>query len=68
MKKIFNPHSIKTKELRQKPHWTAYVTWEGMDLQEYGETERNAVLLLLGRHMKWLGINNVDEEMKRIGY
>lgn len=55
------PHLIKTQFLSNKQQWTAFVTWAGLDIQEYGETERNAVLFLLERHANFLGIETLAD-------
>lgn len=55
------PHLVKTQFLKNKQQWTAFVTWKGYDLYEYGETERNAVLFLLERHAKFLGLTSLSE-------
>lgn len=63
------PHLIKTQFLQHKQQWTAFVTWRGYDLQEYGETERNAVLFLLERHAKFLGLtflNQINETLNAV--
>jgi hypothetical protein len=67
--KKFNPHFIRTKIIRDTK-WSAFVTWSGLDLQEYGETQRNAVLFLLQRHSKALGISEdrIPELLKQIGF
>jgi len=66
--KPFNPHLIRTK-LMKRAHWSAYVTWKGMDLKEFGETQRNAVLFLFQKHFKYFGIDETEipEYMRRIG-
>lgn len=54
--KPFKPELIRTQFLRHKQQWTAFVTWKGYDLQEYGETKENAIYFLKTRHAKFLGL------------
>lgn len=49
----FDPKLIYTQFLQNKQQWTAFVTWRGMDIQEFGETEQNAKHFLLTRHKEW---------------
>lgn len=41
---------IKTQFLKQRSLWTAFITHNGYDFQEYGETEANAIYFLKKRH------------------
>lgn len=54
--KTFDRKLIHTQFLEHKQQWTAFTTWKGLDIQEYGETEQNAIHFLLSRHAKFLGI------------
>lgn len=67
--KTFYPHSIRDKCIRETK-WSAFVTWKGVDLQEFGETRRNAYYFLLKRHAKFFGIteDKIPELMKRCGF
>ena len=47
-------YPIKTKFLEQKQMWSAFVTHQCYDYQEYGETELNAVKFLVERHNQLL--------------
>lgn len=62
------PHLIHTQFIVLKRHYSAFVTWRGYDLQEYGETERNAVLFLIQKHAKFLGIDNVDDFITKVRF
>lgn len=56
-KRTFKRKMIHTQFLERKQQWTAFTTWRGVDLQEYGETKENAIHFLLTRHAKFLGID-----------
>lgn len=52
--RTFKPEMIRTQFIGFKQQWTAFTTWRGLDIQEYGETKENAVHFLLTRHAKFL--------------
>lgn len=41
---------IKTKFIEHKQMWSAFITHQGYDYQEWGETEENAIHFLITRH------------------
>lgn len=41
---------IRTKFLSNKQMFTAFVTFDGYDYQEYGETKASAIYFLKSRH------------------
>ena len=47
---------VHTQFLENRQLWTAFVTWRGMDVQEFGETEEAAKHFLLERHKEWFGL------------
>ena len=47
---------VHTQFLENRQLWTAFVTWRGMDIQEFGETEAQARYFLIERHKKWFNL------------
>lgn len=57
---IANHMSVIRINKMRSDHFSAFCTWQGYDIQEYGETQRNAAYFLLYRHMKEFNITEAQ--------
>lgn len=60
MARKFTGDQIGAHYLRSKKKWSAHTTWKAYDLYELGDTEMEAVMLLVMKHRKFLGLSNDD--------
>lgn len=60
MARKFTGDQIGAHYLRSKKKWSAHTTWKAYDLYELGDTEMEAVMLLVIKHRNFLGLSGDD--------